>query len=175
MSQYPVLGGGTRVDDQFLSDLIDNYVIKPADATPVVNQTLVNDADLTFPVLANAVYDVTFNVRWAGLQAAGLRIAWSVPAGTTGNRECYGPGPNNVVNSGSDTTSMRWAVVPYATAVLYTNPRDSVSSQVFTIESTILSVGSTAGSVTLQWAQKTTNATGSLVNASSYVKYRRIG
>lgn len=175
MSQYPVLGGGTRVDDQFLSDLIDNYVIKPADATPRVAATLVADSDLTFPVVANAVYDVLFNVRWAGLQAAGLRTSWSVPTGTTGNRECMGPGSANAIEANANTTEMRWAVHGYATAVLYTNPRNSVSSQTMTWEQAIVSIGSTAGSVTFNWGQNVANATGSLVVASSYVKYRRIG
>lgn len=175
MSQYPVLGGGTRVDDQFLSDLIDNYVIKPADATPRVAATLVADPDLTFPVVANAVYDVLFNFRWAGLQAAGLRTSWSVPSGTTGNRECLGPGSSNVAQTDANTTEMRWAVHGYGTAVLYTDPRNSASLQTFTWEQAILSVGSTAGNVTLNWGQNVANATGSLINATSYVKWRRIG
>lgn len=175
MSQYPTLGGGTRVDDQFLSDLIDNYVIKPADSTPRVVATLVADSDLTFPVVANAVYDVTFNVRWAGLQVAGLRTSWTVPTGTTGNRECLGPGSANAVSTDANTTEMRWAVHGYGTAVLYTNPRNSVTLQTFTEEKALLSVGSTAGSVTLNWGQNVANATGTLINAQSYVKYRRIG
>jgi hypothetical protein len=175
MAQYPIVGGGTPVDDQFLSDMLDNYTIKPADATPRVAATLVNDTDLTFPVVANAVYDVLFNVRWAGLLAAGLRTAWSVPSGTTGNRECMGPGSANAASGDANTTELRWAVHGYATAVLYTNPRNSVSLQTQTWEQAILSVGSTAGSCTFQWGQNVANATGSLVVANSYVKYRRIG
>ena len=175
MAQYPVVGGGTPVDDQFLSDMIDNYVIKAADATPRVNSTLAADPDLTFPVVANALYEVTFNIRWAGLQAAGLRTDWTVPAGTTGNRECMGPGSANAVQADANTTELRWAVHGYGTACLYTNPRNSVSLQTMTIEHALLAVGATAGSCTLRWAQNVTNATGSLVNANSFVKYRRIG
>jgi hypothetical protein len=175
VSQFPDIAGATKVDDVLLTAMLDNYVIKPADATPRVNATLTADPDLTFPVVANAVYDVLFNVRWAGLQAAGLRTDWTVPAGTTGNRECLGPGSSNVAQTDANTTEMRWAVHGYGTAVLYTNPRNSVSLQTFTWEQAILAVGATAGSVTLRWAQNVTNATGSLVNAQSYVKYRRIG
>jgi hypothetical protein len=175
MSQYPTLGGGTRVDDAFLSALIDNYVIKPADATPRTVVTQVADADLTFPVVANAVYDVTFRFRWAGLLAAGLSTSWSVPSGTTGNREVLGPGSANAANTNGDATTMREAVHGYATVVNYTNPRNSVSLQVFSEEKALVSVGATAGSITLLWGQWTANATGSLINAQSYVKYRRIG
>lgn len=175
MSQYPVLGGGARVDDQFLSDLIDNYVIKPADATARTAVTQVADGDLVFPVVAGAIYDVTFRFRWAGLQVAGLSTSWSVPSGTTGNRECMGPGSGNATQTDANTTTMRWAVHGYGTVVNYTNPRNSVSLQTFSEEKAILTVGATAGNVALLWGQWTANATGSLVNANSYVKYRRIG
>lgn len=175
MAQYPVVGGGTEVNDQFLSDMIDNYVIKNADATPRTNSTIAADPDLTFSVVANAVYAVQFHIRWAGLQAAGLRTSWTVPTGTTGNKDCAGPGSANVVQADANTTEMRWAVHGYSTVVLYTNPRNSVSLQTFCDEYALLSVGSTAGSVTLNWAQNVTNATGTLVVATSYVKYRRVG
>lgn len=175
MSQYPPLGGATRVDDNFLSLLIENWIIKPADATARVNSTLLADPDLTFPVVANAVYDVTFRFRWAGLLAAGLSTSWTVPAGTTGNRDCAGPGTTNAAVTDANATSMRWNVAAYGTAALYTNPRNSVSLSVFCEEKAIVSVGSTAGSITLNWAQWTTNATGSLLNAQSYARYRRIG
>lgn len=175
MSQYPVVGGGTKVDDQFLSDMIDNYVIKNADATPRTTVTLVADPDLTFPVLANAIYAVQFHIRWAGLQAAGLRTTWTVPSGTSGNKDAAGPGSANAIQADANTTEMRWAVHGYGTAVLYTNPRNSVSLQTFCDEYALLAVGSTAGSVTLNWGQNVANATGSLVVANSYVKYRRVG
>lgn len=175
MSKYPDVAGGTRVDDVFLAAMLDEFIIKPADATPRTVVTLVNDPDLTFPVLANALYEVYFNVRFAGLQAAGLRTAWSVPAGTTGNRECHGPGSANATQTDANTTEMRHAVHGYATACNYTNPRNSASLQTYLEEQALLQVGATAGSVVLQWGQVTANATGSLVNANSYVKYRRIG
>lgn len=175
MSQYPTLGGGTRVDDAFLAALIDNYIIKPADATPRVAVTQIADADLTFPVVANAVYDVTFRFRWAGLLVAGLATSWSVPTGTTGNRECLGPGSANAAQTDANTTTERHAVHGYGTVVNYTNPRNSTTLQTWSEEKALLAVGATAGSVTLLWGQWTANATGSLINAQSYVKYRRIG
>lgn len=175
MSQYPDVAGATKVDDVFLAAFLDNYVIKAADATPRVNATLTADPDLTFPVVANALYEVLFNIRWAGLLAAGLRTDWTVPSGTTGNRCCLGPGSANAAQVDANTTEMKWGVFPYGTAVLYTDPKNANTLQVFTEEKALLAVGATAGSVTLRWAQNVTNATGTIVNAQSYVKYRRIG
>jgi hypothetical protein len=175
MSQYPDVYGGSRVDDAFLAAMIDNYVIKPASATPRVNATLANDGDLVFPVLAGALYDVEVTLRFGALQAAGIRTAWSVPSGTTGDRECWGPGTANAVQADANTTEMRWIVYPYGTAITYTSPRNTIGNQTFLTERALLAVGATAGNVNIQWAQSVTNATGTVVYANSRVRYRRIG
>jgi hypothetical protein len=175
VAQYPVVGGGTRVDDQFVSSMIDNWVIKPADATPRTTITMVADPDLTFNVVANALYDVEMVVRFAGLQVAGIRTAWTVPTGTSGNRLVGGPGDANAVSANASTTEMRWSIHGYATQVGYTNPRNSTTLQVWFLEKALVAVGSTAGAVTLTWGQLTANATGTLVNANSYIRYRRVG
>lgn len=175
MAQYPIPGGGVQLDDAFIAAMIDNWVIKAADSTPRTAATLVSDPDLTFPVVANATYDVEFMIRWAGLQVAGLRTGWAVPSGTTGNRLSAGPGTANAVEGAANTTEMRWAINSYATAVGYTNPRNSTTSQTWSWEKGLVEVGGTAGSVTLQWGQFAANATGSIIMAKSYVRYRRVG
>lgn len=175
MAQYPDVNGGARVDDAFLSSMLDNFIIKPADAPGRTVATLVSDPDLVFPVEANALYDVEFVVRFAALQAAGLRTGWGVPSGTSGNKLCGGPGSANVTQADANTTEMRWAIHGYPTAVLYTDPRNSLGLQSWAWERSLLAVGATAGNVSLQWGQATANATGSVINANSYVRYRRIG
>jgi hypothetical protein len=175
MAQYPDPYGGSRVDADFLASMLDNWVIKAANATPRVNATLANDGDLVFPVVAGALYDVEFFIRFSALQAAGIRTLWSVPAGTTGDRECMGPGTANAVQADANTTEMKWIVFPYGTAVLYTSPRNTINNQTFLYERALLSVGATAGNVNFQWAQNVTNATGTVVHASSRVRYRRVG
>lgn len=175
MAQYPDVNGGSRVDDAFLSAMIDNYVVKPADSPGRTATTPLADPDLVFPVEANALYDVEMVIRFASLQVAGLRTAWAVPTGTSGNRLCGGPGSANVAQTDANTTDMRWAIHGYGTGVLYTDPRNSLSLQTWVWEKALLAVGSTAGNVSFNWGQATANATGTVVNANSYVKYRRIG
>ena len=175
MAQYPDINGGARVDDTFLSSMLDHWIIKPADATPRVVNSIVNDPDLLFPVEANALYDVEMVIRFASLQAVGIRTAWTAPAGTTGNRLVGGPGSANVVQADANTTDMRWGVFSYGAAVGYTSPRNSTTLQTWLLEKALLAVGATAGNVTFQWGQLVTNATGTIVNANSYIKYRRIG
>jgi hypothetical protein len=175
MPQYPDVYGGTRVDDAFLAAMIENWVIKAADSTPRTTTTLANDGDLVFPVVAGGLYDVEFFVRFSALQAAGIRTVWSVPTGTTGNRDCWGPGTSNAVQTDANTTELRWITFPYGTLVGYTSPRNAIGSQTFLVERALLAVGATAGTVNLQWAQNIANATGTVVHASSRVRYRRIG
>lgn len=176
MAQFPVITAGTRITADLLSSMFDNYVIKPADTTRASTVTPTADPDLVTGTLsAGGVYAVEFHIRFAGLQAAGLRTQWLVPSGTTGNKDTLGPGSANAVQTDANTTEMRWAVHGYGTQVGYTNPRNSVSLQSHLVEKALVSVGSTAGTVSLAWAQFVSNATGSLVVANSYVKWRQVG
>ncbi len=175
MSQYPLVGGGTPITDAFLAAMLPNYVIKPADAPGRTAATLVADPDMTFNVEANAIYLARMVVRFGALTAAGLRTSWTVPSGTTGNRECIGPGSANATESSANTTEMRWSVHGYGTAVLYTDPRNSTTLQSFIEERALIVTAGTAGAVTLNWGQSTANATGTVVAANSWIEYRRIG
>jgi hypothetical protein len=175
MSQYPDIAGGGRVDGDFLSAMLDNYVIKSSTSTPRTAAALVADPDLTFPVVANALYDVELTVRFGALQAAGIQTTWTVPSGASGDRLCMGPGTANATQTLANTTEMKWITYPPALAVAYTDPRNVIADQTWFREHSLLAIGSTAGSVTLNWGQATANATGTVVYLSSAFRYRRIG
>lgn len=177
MAQYPVITAGTRITADLLSSMMPNYVIKPADTSRASNVTPTADPDLVTGTLsAGGVYEIEFCVRFASLQAAGIRTLWLVPSGTTGNKHVAGPAATNAANATDAVVlDMRWAIHGYATNTLYTDPRNSVSNQTWFYEKAILSVGATAGTVSLSWAQNVTNATGTIVNANSYVKWQQVG
>jgi hypothetical protein len=177
VAQYPVITAGTRITDSLLSSMIPQYVIKPADTTRASTVTPTSDPDLVTGTLsAGGVYAVEFHLRFASLQAAGIRTQWAVPSGTTGNRDTLGPAATNAANANDGVVlDMRWAVFNYVTAVVYTDPRNSVTLQAPIIEKAIVSIGGTAGTVALQWAQNVTNATGTVVNAVSYVRWQQVG
>jgi hypothetical protein len=176
VAQYPVITASSRLTAELLASMVDNYAIKPSDLPKTSNVTLANDPDLTTATLtANGIFAVEFHVRFAGLQAAGIKTAWSVPAGTTGNRDTLGPGSANVAEAGANTTELHWGVFPYATAVAYTNPRNNAANYTHLIEKALVSIGATAGAVVLQWAQNVTNVTATTVAANSYVKWRQVG
>lgn len=177
MAQYPVITAGTKVTADLLNSMIPNYAIKPADTTRASTVTLAADPDLVTGTLsAGGVYAVEFHIRFGALSAAGIRTDWTVPTGTTGNREVYGPAATNATNATDAVVlDMRWAVHGYGTAVIYTDPRNSVGNQTQIVEHAIVAVGGTAGTVALRWAQNVTNATGTVVNAVSYVRWQQVG
>ena len=175
MSQYPVITAG-KVSVADLQAMIDDYVIKASATTRTSTTTVSDDPELVTPTLvANGIYLVEFVIRMAGLAAAGFKTQWSVPSGASGNKDCMGPGSANATEANGNTTELRWAVHGFTTAVAYTDPRNSASLQVPVIERSIVTLGGTAGTITLQWAQNSSNATGTVVAAGSYVRTRRIG
>lgn len=177
MTTYPDTTAGVRVTSDLLTGMLDNYVLKGADTTRASTVTNATDPDLqTGTLQANGVYLVEFMIQYAGLSAAGLRTAWSVPTGTTGNKKVLGPAQTNATNATDAVVlDMRMAVHNYTTTVLYTNPRNSVTLQTWAWETALVTVGTTSGIIALQWAQNVTNATGSVVASGSYVRYRQIG
>lgn len=176
MSQYPALNAGTRITADLLAAMVPDFAIKSADTTRASTVSPTADPDLVTDTLsAGGVYYVKFVFRFACLQAAGIRTLWLVPTGTTGNKCVAGPAHTNAANATDAVVlDMRWAVHGYATNVLYTDPRNSTSNQTWAYEESFVSVGSTAGTVGLSWAQNVTNATGSIINAQSYVTWQQV-
>ena len=175
MSQYPVIAAGARITAGLLSSMLPNYVIKPSDTAATSDVTLDNDPDLVTDTLtAGGVYAVEFHLRISGLTTAGIKVTWLTPSGTTGNRDCTGPGSANAVESNANTTEMRWAVHGYGTSVVYTNPRNSTSLQTWVWEKSLVTIGATAGPINLRWAQNASAATSTFVAAGSYVKWQQV-
>jgi hypothetical protein len=176
MAQYPVITAGTRLTADLLSSMLPNYVIKTSDTTRASTTTMTNDPDLvTDSLSAGGIYFVEFHIRFGALLAAGLRTAWSVPAGTTGSKDVMGPGTANAAEANANTTELKWTVHAYATAALYTDPRNNAAQQTHLYEKGLVNIGGTAGPITLQWAQNVSNATGSVVNAQSFVRWQQVG
>lgn len=152
------------------------FKIKPASTTRASTVTIADDNHLFTPTLqANKTYLVTFRLWFSGLQAAGLQTKWNVPTGTSGNKDVMGPATTNAVQTTDGVVAdMKWAVHGYGTAVGYTNPRNSTSLYTWCEETSMVDIGTTAGPVTIQWAQNASNATGTILQARSYVRWQQV-
>ena len=175
MAKYPSIGVGTRVTSTLLNAMLPDIYLKTGTTTRTSTTTLADDPDLIVPVEANGIYLIQFWVKYSGTttSSALIKTGWSVPSGTSFNRQVMGPG-SGATDTGADNMSSHWGVHGSATAETY-GGRGTTGNQLWLMEWATVTVGSTAGNVGFQWAQNVSSATGSTVNAGSYARVERWG
>ena len=164
MSQYPTWTAGQRVTAAQLTLMEPLLVYKLAAEAVTSSTTLQNDDELFLPVAANAFYILDCWIQFNALVGADIKIAWTVPTSATMNYSALGTGPTNytdydtsVVSSGTARPAKGNAPTPQA-----------ISSRGH------LQTSSTAGTLQLQWAQNTSNATATSVLAGSWIRLNRV-
>ncbi|MFF5029254.1 hypothetical protein ACFY2J_34225 [Streptomyces collinus] len=145
-------------------------VYKASDTTIASSTTFASDPDLTCTLAANSVYRVEMFIHFAALDAARFKTQWSVPSGASGNRSCIGPDQGVILSGTSSGGSGRWGVHAFSTASTY-GTRDSAANQCVAIEESVITT-TTGGTLALQWAQATSNATATKVAAGSYMRVK---
>ncbi|MET9957027.1 hypothetical protein ABZ135_36505 [Streptomyces sp. NPDC006339] len=159
-----------EIRDQLNTLTADDVTVrKSGDTTRASTTTMANDPDLTIGVVANGVYRLTgyivYSQNLAASASSGIKIGWSGPALATMQWTSGGTdGPTSL--TGQDVTS---------NSISQTR---SLPSNLGTFMSAIpvgyLAVAGTAGSLSFQWAQVASNATGTIVRAGSWINLRRI-
>lgn len=149
------------------------FAFKAADTNRASTTTFADDPDLQFTAVANAVYKVTFDVHYAALDAARIKTQWNVTATTTGVRSSVGPDQGVILSGTSSGGTGRWGVHAFTTASTY-GTRDSGTNQCYMMEESVITVGATGGTIALQWAQATSNATATKVAAGSFMRVTRL-
>jgi len=181
MAKYPPTPAGARIDSTLLQSMLPEYVVKTTDTDRTSTTTMSPDPDLTAPVVANAVYCVEFYIYYGGAYNADSAAdgdfvtSWSVPSGTSGFKSVIGPGSNASSSSLAHTVnSVRLGVHQLATNVQYACVRNSTTLLQLAYEQGIITVGSTPGNVTLQWAQDSASATATRVAGGSFMRLTRL-
>lgn len=172
MSQYPSIAAGQRVTSLLLSRMLPLEAVKPSNTDRSSTTTFVDDPDLALQLEANAVYQVVFYLHFAALDAARFKTAWTVPSGATGNRSAVGPDQGVILSGTSSGGTGRWGAHNFTTSVTY-GTRDSATNQCFAMEESTLTT-TNAGTLALQWAQATSNATATRLAAGSALRAKRI-
>ncbi|MFF2331860.1 MULTISPECIES: hypothetical protein [unclassified Streptomyces] len=166
---YPPVLAGDLITASLLTSLMPLEALKTADESRASSATMANDAELSIPVVANAKYQVQgyliYSQNLAASATTGIKIGWSAPTGasllwTSGGTD----GPTSL--TGQDVTSQTIA----ATRSLPSNLGTFMTGIPF---GTLTTVGA-AGTFTLQWAQVASNATPTIVRASSWIRLRRV-
>jgi hypothetical protein len=173
MAVWPTILAGQKITADLLTSMIPTTVTKTS-VSDKTNTTLTDDPELSIPVEAGATYIIRMEIIASGLLAAGFKTAWSVPTGTSNLRRVLGPG-TSASNGNADDIAMRMGCHLFATPVTYGAARNSAGAQFHVVETANVTIGSTAGNVTFQWAQTTANATASRVWNGSFIWMQRIG
>ncbi len=143
---------------------------KTVDTSKSNTATITNDTDFFFSMDANTVYFVELFVMYSGNTTGDIRIAWSTPVGAVGYRWALGEA---VAGTDRETTSMRTGVHGLTTEVVY--GAHSAGLWVGLQETVIVTNSSTAGNLTMRWAQGTANATDpTIIRTGSIMQIRKV-
>jgi hypothetical protein len=144
--------------------------IKTADQSVTSSTTFVNDSELVVPLAATGTYQFQCYLNYEGANGGGtgagcLKWKWIVPAGTTLRYQS--------IFQGTGTTA-----VVHLTNIAGDIPNaNSLGAGTLMAASMVGSVvvSSTSGTMQLQWAQVTSNATSTIMHPQSCLILRRIG
>lgn len=142
---------------------------RSTDSAAVTNSTAVNDTQLFAAVEANATYIVEMYLRWTCTSnTPGFKIQFTGPSGATMTRSFFAQPTANTTATGTMDTGTQ-------TTIGNPDTRQSINGTVGGMVKGLLTVGANAGTLTLQWAQNTTNAAGIVLNQGSWMKLTRVG
>ncbi|WP_328494097.1 hypothetical protein OHS59_16180 [Streptomyces sp. NBC_00414] len=130
------------------------------------------DPVLQATLAANATYHVEVYMYYGALAAADIKTQWTVPSGATGLRSCFGPG-SSASDSAATNIVVRAGVHNFTTSVPYEGCRDSQSNLTLAWETGQV-VTTNSGTFSLDWAQNTSNGTGSRMGAGSFMRLTRV-
>lgn len=146
------------------------FVVKPSNQTITSSTTMTNDTALFLPAVANATYLVDLDIFYGGLAAAGIKFGFTIPASASLSWTV------GAMDPAVTTARVGGAVWTFLTG------GDTASVGVNTVAGNaliarphcILVTGASSGTIRLQWAQTTSNATGSVVYNGSQMYSKRI-
>lgn len=144
-------------------------VVKTADTVRNNTLTVSNDPHLVgLPLSPGGVYRLTSRLKWNATTTADLGLKWSAPSGTAIDWTTGGPIPTA---ASANTSTQYTPQTVGSTATL-----GGVGGVCNGFPEGVITVGSTAGTLALQWAQGTAaEATDCTLYAGSWVQIERIG
>lgn len=130
--------------------------------------SLNNDTTLKFTATANTKYRVQLFAVATGSNG-NIKLAWAVPSGASALRMVLGPAASS---TSRDDTNMRTGAHLLGTEVVYGLANDTLYTSIR--EEFVVTVGATAGDVTLQHAQNVSSADQTIMRAGSFMIVRKL-
>lgn len=167
---YPTLAAGQRITAALLRSMLPQTVRKTADTERPATTTYADDPHLTFAAEANAVYTMYGWIKYFADPTPDLKIQFSVPTGCLGEWGWLMPGSGSVA-AGTAGYSIRTETNDVTQGRTGYGTSDSTH---MTPMGGLFRMSSTAGNITLQWAQNTSNATATTLYTDSFLTFLRI-
>lgn len=163
--QYPVITAGQDPTASLLQAFAPLAAWKLGDTSRSNTVTPAADPDLTIPVAASAVYELSCYWRYEGgtLGSADFAWKWSVPTGANLYATIANQSTAGAATVGGDQT----------TNTVTAGSAGAGNVRGVTLTGTV-TTSATTGSVTLLWSQGTLNATATILHAGSRFSLRRI-
>jgi hypothetical protein len=160
------VNAGGSATAAFIDQIAPLGVVKPTDESVTSSTTMQNDNDLLVSLVANATYKFECYLDYEGgtQGASDIKWQWAIPAGTNLHYQ-----PLFVGTTGNIAGASTFGAATVGTA------RTNGAAFLCAIGmSGGIIVGSTAGTLQLQWAQNTSSATATTVHASSTLTLWRL-
>ncbi len=166
MSLYPVITAGMALTSALLQSMLPQRGIKSSNLSRASTTSMTADPDLTVPVAANAKYDVDLTLAYNGAatNTGDLKFQLAGPSGATFGGTIFGVG--NPLGTFNLYVSLSTTQVVYGNGT--GNPLGCI------VSGTLFTSG-TAGNLTVNWAQNTSNATATTLMTGCKLRAARAG
>jgi len=168
---YPTLLAGQRITAALLRSMLPQTARKTADTSRSAVTTTSADPHLVFDVVANGVYIVDGWVKYFADPAADLTVDFTVPSGSLGEWNGFAAGSGTAGPGVTTGYSIRTEANDVSQPRNYYGSTDLAHGLLI---HTMLRVGTTGGTFSLDWAQGTSSATATILYTDSWLRLQRI-
>lgn len=169
---YPDVAAGARITPTLLKGGLPVAALKTSAESSTTSSGFKDDAELVYPLEANAAYiaDLWLIAHQSVDAATGIDIntEWSVPSGSSGGKWCFGPA---VAMTNRESTLMVASFHLHGTDRRYGL---DASGDTVAIHEHLLVKTTTAGDLQFRFAQDNTNANATVVTDNSHLIIQRI-
>jgi len=169
VAKYPELFAGMKVTADLMSAGQPDIVTKQITESVTSSTTFQNDDELFVSVEANAKYDVELFLLHSSGTTGRLKIQFTAPASASFAWGVHAAEVNTTTSNAVPETVMASRTIGETAQIGGGNATGTTAF----VRGT-LTTSATAGTLTLQWAQVTSNATASQVRAGSILSIKRI-
>lgn len=167
---YPQPLAGQKITASLLRSMLPQIVRKTADTSRSATTTYEADPHLVFPAEAGAVYVMWGWVKYFASTTPDIKIRFTVPTGCLGEWAWIMPGSGTGASATAgysirtDTNDVGAGRTGYGTS----------DTQQMTPMGALFRMSTTAGNISLEWAQNTSDATASVLYTDSWLAFQRI-